>query len=161
MVLMHVLVLMGCAVGPPEPVPEPVPHWISRSDAELQSALTQACEASQVSQAPILLEFSAPWCIDCRKLEALDEASLAGEYERWERLRIDVGRFDRHEALREAFGVYAIAHWVALDPTQGCSSSAERWTRLKQSTIEIETGSLGPRTADDLVRWLQEARGQR
>jgi thiol:disulfide interchange protein len=166
MVLLYAIALIGCAVPPQEPelesVSKPDPHWIPRTDAELETALNASCEASLASHNPLLLEFSAPWCIDCRKLEALEEEpTLVREFDQWERLRIDVGRFDRHSALREAFGVHAIAHWVAVKPTQGCSGTADRWTRLKQSTIEIETGSSGPRTVGELVTWLKEARAER
>jgi len=157
MVWSHLFVLIGCTIEPAPP-PEPGPHWQPRTDAELARALRDTCEASVRSGKPILLEFSAPWCIDCRRLEHLErDEGLSRAYEGWHRLRIDVGRFDRHDGLREAFGVRAIAHWSAVRPTD-CSAEAASWPRLKQEVMELETGSTGPRSADELVRWLADAR---
>jgi thiol-disulfide isomerase/thioredoxin len=159
MPMMHLFVLFACADPPPPPQPAPPPpHWAQRSDVELDAVLTGACEAAIADKKPVLLEFSAPWCIDCKKLEYLESnPALAAEYDHWHRVRVDIGRFDRHEPLRKAFDVHAIAFWAALRP-ESCTISATEWPRLKSAVLELETGTSGPRTVDDVVKWLVEAR---
>ena len=160
MVMLHLFLLLACANEPPEPQPvaAPPPHWEKRTDLALDAVLTKTCEASIADKKPILLEFSAPWCADCKKLEHMEkQEDLMGEYANWHRVRVDVGRFDRHEALREAFGVYAIAHWTAMKPIS-CKEKAPSWPRLNSQLMELETGSGGPRTVADVVKWLVSAR---
>jgi len=159
MVLLHFMILSGCTTDTARPAAPPPPHWQLRTDAELESVLDETCRSSLASGEPILIEFSAPWCVDCKKLEHLeDEQALAGEYTHWQRVRIDVGRFDRHAALREAFAVSSIAHWAAVRPIT-CDARAPSWPRLREGVMEVETSQTGPRTAADLVAWLRAARG--
>ena len=165
MTMLHLIVLLACAndtepaVVAPNPIAAQTPHWETRTDLELDEVLAKSCEASIADGKPLLVEFSAPWCVDCRKLEALEtDDALAKEYGNWHRVRVDVGRFDLHDDLRGAFGVTAIAHWTAMKPTS-CEAKAQSWPRLKSAVMELETGSIGPRTASDLIDWLAAARG--
>lgn len=89
-----------------------------------------------------------------RKLEG--QEPLASELAGWEEVVVDVGRFDRHEALLAHFGVDRIAWWAALRPTD-CGRPVVEWEVLKTGVFEPESGS-GPKTADAVAGWLVAAR---
>jgi len=132
---------------------------VTRTDAELDGVLATACAESTAQSKPVLLVFSAPWCIDCRQMRALEqEAELAAERRNWTEVVVDVGRLDRHRPLLETFGVRAIAHWVALAPDD-CAKPATEWPLLRASTFEPRTGWFGAKTAPELRDWLVAARG--
>lgn len=132
-------------------------YWTPRTDEALDAELNQACQASVADHKPVLLQFSAPWCIDCKKVRELGaDPKLRTALDGWHELVVDVGRFDRHPELIKAFGVNAIAHWVALAPTD-CGKPAPEWPRLKSATLEPVSGKSGPRTVDDLLAWLSDA----
>lgn len=141
----------------PEPRPESKEsYWVERSDAELDLAIEQACARAGESSRPLLLQFSASWCIDCKKIRALSkEQPLATELGRWESLVIDPGRFDRHKGLLDAFEVSRLATWVAVSPTD-CQLPAPAWQRLAHSSFEPATGAAV--SAAELTSWLAQAR---
>ncbi|MBO87244.1 MAG: hypothetical protein CL927_18000 [Deltaproteobacteria bacterium] len=154
------LLLLGCTRSNPAlPQPEhPERYWIERTDAELEAALSTACTTAQSQSKPVLLVFSAPWCIDCRQVWALEhQPALAEERTHWEEVVVHVGRLDRHRSLLDAFGVRAIAHWVALAP-RDCSRTVTDWPVLRASTFEPATGWFGAKTETELRDWLFEAR---
>ena len=132
-------------------------YWVARTDEELDAALRGACEAAKEKGQPLLLQFSAPWCVDCRRMRAMAaEAPLAPALAGWTSLIIDPGRFDRHEGLLQAFEVSRLATWVAVAPTD-CALPATAWPRLAHGAFEPATGT--PVTAEALVAWLDAARG--
>ncbi len=159
--LLSLCLAAGCREPTPD-LPEPpgaADYWVARSDAELARELTGACALAVAQNKPLLLNFSAPWCGDCRQVRALQhQPAMAAELQRWETVVVDVGRLDRHPELLAHFKVSAIARWVALKP-DNCAVPVTDWPVLKQGTLEPATGLLGPRTEADLVAWLQEARG--
>ncbi|MCE5276845.1 MAG: thioredoxin domain-containing protein [Planctomycetaceae bacterium] len=67
------------------------------------------------SALPVLIDFHAPWCIDCRRLEpALQEA--AGDFHgRLKVYKVDV---DKQEALGRRFGISTIPVLVLLSSGQ-------------------------------------------
>lgn len=155
-------VLLACA-GPPELTqpepPNPEAYWVERSDDELAAAVTQTCEAAVAANKPVLVAFSAPWCVDCRLVRRLEvEPELAAELTQWEQVVVDVGRFDRHEAILEHFGVRAIATWAALQPTS-CDQPLTQWTLLDKGRFEPATNPLSKRSAQAFAHWLRAARG--
>jgi len=156
------LLLLGCEPTPP-PLPDPPnpgAYWVERSDTELGAVLTETCARSKSTEKPVLVAFSAPWCIDCRQMRALEEQPvLKEELANWEKVVVHVGRLDRHPDLLSAFKVGAIAHWVALRPTE-CSAKVTDWPVLRASTFEPQTGWFGVKTADGLRDWLVEARAE-
>ncbi len=148
------------AIAPPTVHSGPEAHWVKRSDAELKTVLQTACEASLADSKPVLLEFSAPWCIDCRALELLEpDPGMVEEYANWHRVRVDVGRFDRHRDLQEAFEVKAIAHWNALKPDD-CKQTADRWPRLGSRLVELDSGAAKEGGTEALLMWLRMARSR-
>jgi thiol-disulfide isomerase/thioredoxin len=151
--------LVACGEAPPRlpDPPHPEQYWVERTYAELAAVLRETCTRAIGADKPVLLAFSAPWCIDCRQMRALEgQPELATELARWEKVVVDVGRLDRHRPLLEAFRVGAIAHWVALAPTD-CREDVTRWPVLRASTFEPQTGWFGAKTAPELQAWLQDA----
>ena len=129
-----------------------------RSEAELATAIDAVCRASSHREQPLLLEFSAAWCSDCRALQKMKRnPTLAGELEAWPRLTVNVGRFDRHRDLLAALGVESIAHWAILAP-QDCDAPVGTWPRRAQRTLEVSSGAARHLTPDDLARWLADLR---
>lgn len=167
------MLLLGCSLGTQsEPAPAPpassVPprdrpvrdadYWVERTDDALDSALTRTCERALERGRPVLLQFSAPWCTDCRRMRTLSSAEpLHGELAHWQSLVIDPGRFERHKELLEAFEVSRLATWVAAAPSD-CKLPATGWSRLAKSSFEPVTGE--PVSADDLTAWLRAARAE-
>ncbi len=133
-------------------VPIPSAHsWDESSEDEVLDAIGAAKVCARSEGRLVLLEFVAPWCADCREMARLDEAQVVADTlrQRFERVRINVGRWDRHEALRESFGVRALATYIVLDPTTS--------KLLARTTLEPITRSTGRQlTADDWARWLRE-----
>jgi thiol-disulfide isomerase/thioredoxin len=127
-----------------------------RTEVELQQALREVCQAAVAKKTPVLLEFSAPWCKDCRRLAEMKQLpELAGPLEAVPHLAINVGRFSRHEALLEAFTIKAIARWELLAPANCDETNGVepwRWGRVASRTLEPLTGQ--PVDAAELGRWL-------
>jgi thiol-disulfide isomerase/thioredoxin len=134
--------------------------WTIHTEAELNAALKSACETATAAEKPVLIGFSAPWCLDCKVLHKLEkEPEVAAELAHWEQVVTDVGKFDRHIPLMNEFGGDRIAWWVALQPTADqCSAPVTTWKRLRSGGIEPATGK-NLQSAADLIGWLQTARG--
>ena len=145
-------VLLTLSVGTAAPAYD-VPE---RSDAELMEQARQVCETAQTRKQPVLLEFSAAWCSDCRALAKLEqEPALARSLAEYARLAINVGRFDRHPALLQSVGLRAIAYWVVVAPHE-CTSEPQSWPRVASRTLEPATGT--PVRSDELAAWLDARR---
>jgi thiol:disulfide interchange protein len=137
------------AAAPGYDVPE-------RSDVELSEEARKACETSRTRKQPLLLEFTAAWCSDCRALAKLEkEPALARSLAEYARLAINVGRFDRHRALLQSFEVRAIAYWVVVAP-QDCAREPQSWSRVASRTLEPLSGT--PVRSDELATWLDAKR---
>jgi thiol-disulfide isomerase/thioredoxin len=164
--------LLACTAAPPAapPTADPAPaaspserpdraYWVARTDGELDAALDQTCAAAVAAGRPVLLQFSASWCVDCRRMRDFSQESpLRPALAEFQTLVIDPGRFDRHPDLLRAFDVAKLATWVALAPTD-CRLPATAWPRLAHGAFEPATGA--PVTPDDLVAWLDAARAAR
>jgi thiol-disulfide isomerase/thioredoxin len=133
-------------------------HWVQRTDTELETAVRGACEASKADGKPVLLGFSAPWCQDCVLLHKMEsDPAVSAELSNWHRVVADVGRFDRHTALREAFKVDRIAWWVALKPTD-CAAPIPSWPVARSGSFEPSSDAKIS-TPAGVVGWLKAARG--
>lgn len=130
-------------------VPIPDEHlWDETSEDEVFDAISAAKACARSAGRRVLLEFVAPWCADCREMERLErEPGVAAALrERFERVRINIGKWDRHEGLRASFGVKALATYIVIDPTTS--------QLLAKTTLEPITRRGPELTADDWARWL-------
>lgn len=135
---------LGC--GQPIPVAR---LWDETSEAQVLEAISaaKACAAQQGRR--LLLEFVAPWCDDCQEMAKLDETPVVADtlQRRFERVRINVGKWDRHEALRENFGVHALATYVVIDPNTS--------RQLAKTTLEPITRKGAKLSAEQWAAWLR------
>lgn len=135
----------GC--GQPLPVER---LWDETAEAAVLDAIGAAQSCAAAHGRRVLLEFVAPWCDDCQEMTQLDATSVVARVlrERFERVRVNVGKWDRHAALRESFDVRALATYVVLDP----KTSAV----LAKTTLEPITKPGQKLSADDWARWLSQ-----
>lgn len=150
---------------PVEPTPDPTPTgsayfgcgeaipvaklWDETTESQVLEAISTAKQCAAANGRRLLLEFVAPWCADCREMAKLDETPSVGETlrARFERVRVNVGKWDRHEALRDNFKVRALATYIVIDPKTS--------RVLAQTTLEPITKKRGKKlTADDWRQWL-------
>ena len=129
-----------------------------RPAAEIASAIGALCTASIAESRPVLVEFSAAWCSDCRKLHGMKQAGpLAQELSHWPNLTINVGRFDQHRDLLAALDVESIAHWAVLEP-ENCEEPIGAWARRAERTLEVSSGEARDVTPEELATWLRTLR---
>ncbi len=127
-----------------------------KTAAALEKELAAACDSSVARGQPMLIEFSATWCGDCQKLSLMKkDADLASELKGWDMVVINVGQFDQHTELLEAYSVNAIAKWAVVAPKE-CTSSATTWPQKAARTLEPMSGE--PVTSATLVQWLRTNR---
>jgi hypothetical protein len=62
-------------------------------------------------------------------------------------VRVNVGKWDRHEALRDNFGVHALATYIVIDPKTS--------KLLAKTTLEPITKPGQKLTAEQWARWLK------
>lgn len=129
-----------------------------RGDAELSAALADVCGRSLERDRLLLVEFSAPWCSDCLVLHRMkQQRPLAAELSRWPRIVINVGEFEEHPELLEAFDVRSIARWIVLRPSN-CEAPIFEWPRIAQRTLEPDSHDERGVSPGDLARWLESLR---
>lgn len=156
------------AAAPPAPAPstpatpsgsayvgcgEPIPHarlWDETTESEVLDAISSAKACAAEHGRRLLLEFVAPWCEDCQEMAKLDETDVVASTlrQRFERVRINVGKWDRHEGLRNTFGVHALATYIVIDP----KTSKE----LAKTTLEPITKKGQKLSAEQWAAWLRE-----
>jgi hypothetical protein len=123
--------------------------WDETTESQVLEAISVAKQCAAAQGRRLLLEFVAPWCADCQEMAKLDETPVVSETlrARFERVRVNVGRWDRHEALRDNFKVRALATYIVIDPKTS--------RVLAQTTLEPVTRTRGKKlTAEDWARWL-------
>jgi thiol:disulfide interchange protein len=96
--------------------------WALHTAAELDARIAAARACGRARGTRVLLEFGATWCPDCVAMTRLERTPVVAQVlrERYERVRINVGRWDTASAaLRQRFGINRIAAYVVLDPASG------------------------------------------
>jgi len=133
----------GCG----EPIP-PAHLWDETTEPQVFEAISAAKLCAAKEGRRLLLEFVAPWCGDCREMARLDETPVVAQTlrTRFERVRINIGKWDRHEALRTSYGVRALATYIVIDP----KSSKE----LAKTTLEPVTKKGKKLSAEEWAAWL-------
>jgi thiol:disulfide interchange protein len=124
--------------------------WDETTESQVLEAISVAKQCAAANGRRLLLEFVAPWCADCREMAKLDDTPVVSDTlrARFERVRINVGKWDRHEALRDNFKVRALATYIVIDPKTS--------RVLAQTTLEPITKKSGKKlTADDWAAWLK------
>jgi hypothetical protein len=111
-------------------------------------AIVQAKQCAATHGRRLLLEFVAPWCGDCREMAKLDETEVVASVmrQRFERVRINVGKWDRHEALRASYDVKALATYIVIDPKTS--------KQLAKTTLEPITRPTKKLDAKAWAAWL-------
>lgn len=135
----------GCGVAVP-----PDRLWDETTETQVLEAISSAKKCAAEQGRRLLLEFVAPWCGDCREMARLEGTPLVDDVmrARFERVRINVGKWDRHETLRENYAVKALATYIVIDPKTS--------QQLAKTTLEPITKKHGKKlTAEDWAAWLR------
>jgi len=117
-------------------------------DATLHGEIEAARRRAQERGARVLLDFVAPWCEDCREVIRVmgREPAASVLRERYELVYVNVGSWDRAEALRERHRVRVITKLVVLEPDGEVVAS----TTLEPISRREEL------TPDELAAWLRD-----
>ena len=146
--MLLLLLLVGCLRAE---VPYEVPVLPA---GVIAKQLKTACERGAAQSKPLLVELGAEWCAGCIDLLRMEaRAPLTGELHHWQRISVNVGQFDQHRGLIEAWGVEEIPHW-ALVFGADCSASADKWTPFRSRPVRV--GSVLPK---GLAEYLEAIRG--
>jgi thiol-disulfide isomerase/thioredoxin len=129
----------------------PIPYdklWDETLEAQVLEAISVAKACAAEHQRRLLLEFVAPWCEDCQEMAKLDETAVVSSVlqQRFERVRINVGKWDRHEALRKNFDIHALATYIVIDPKTS--------QVLAKTTLEPITKKGQKLSPEDWAKWL-------
>ena len=130
-----------------EPAPEP---FEALSEDELRSRIQNATRRAREEGKHVLLDFVADWCTDCRevvRVSGLEPARSLIE-EDYVLVYVDVGDWNRHDQLRERYGITRIATLVVLDGSG---------RRLAQTTLEPISNNV-PLSPEALASWLRAPR---
>lgn len=109
------------------------------SDVTLQNFETEVIEASR--QAPVLVDFWAPWCGPCRTLGPMLERLESEAGGQWKLVKVNV---DENQDLAAHFGVRSIPHVVAIADGQAVDQFIGV---LPESGLREFLGRLMPRPA--------------
>lgn len=135
----------GCGA----PIP-PARLWDETTESQVLEAISvaKACAAERGRR--LMLEFVAPWCRDCREMAEVEATPLVDEVmrARFERVRINIGKWDRHEGLRKTHEVRALATYVVIDPKTS--------KVLARTTLEPITGRRGKVSPEQWAAWLSK-----
>ncbi|MBP0621756.1 thioredoxin [Cupriavidus consociatus] len=118
------------------------------SDVNLQNFETEVIDASH--QAPVLVDFWAPWCGPCRTLGPMLERLEAEAEGSWKLVKVNV---DENQELAAHFGVRSIPHVVAIADGQAVDQFIGV---LPESGLREFLGRLAPGQARSPLAEAQE-----
>jgi thiol-disulfide isomerase/thioredoxin len=134
------------------PQPLPAPYDANRdAGGDVDAALARA----KLSGKPVLVDFGANWCVDCRVLAGIFELP---DMRRWlhanfELVQVDIGEFTRNLNLPRRFGgarLDAVPAILILDPKTGKLRNADDVMGLGDARI------MQPQeVANWLARWTR------
>jgi len=134
------------------PLPLPAPYDSSRDGGkDIDAALARAKKSGK----PLLIDFGANWCVDCRVLAGILELpDLRGWVARhFELVQVDIGEFDRNLDLPRRFGspsLRAVPAILVVDPRTGKLRNPQEVLGLSDARI------MQPQeVADWLARWAR------
>ncbi|RYY29064.1 MAG: thioredoxin family protein [Sphingomonadales bacterium] len=130
-------------------LPSPLPQPYSAS-ADARAEVRAARARSKKSGKPVLLDFGANWCINCRVFAAVIELpEMRGWMARhFEVVTIDVGQVDRNLDIAAFYGVpqlRAVPALLVIDPATGAL--------LNKSEVTAIGGTAGV-TPQQMANWL-------
>ena len=124
-----------------------------RTTEQLANEARALCRRAQSSRKPILVTLGADWCPDCRLMASLAQLPpLSTVLRRFEKLDVNVGQFDRHRDVIDAWGIRAISAWVVVTPPASCETPLTQWPRAAERTLEPASG--GAVNPTELAAWL-------
>jgi len=124
--------------------------WDETTESQVLEAISVAKTCAAEHGRRLLLEFVAPWCGDCHEMARVESTPLVEGVmrSRYERVRVNVGKWDRHEGLRRSYEVKALATYVVIDPTSS--------KLIAKTTLEPITGKRGKVSPEQWAEWLEK-----
>ncbi|MEU1600428.1 thioredoxin family protein [Streptomyces sp. NPDC005708] len=137
------------ATSSASPVPVKPAHGYD-PHAHAAAGITAALTAAKKDGRPVLIDFGADWCMDCRVLGArFLEPGPAAILAKYHVVTVDVGEFDRNLDIAARYvnlqtsGIPAL---VVLDPASG---------RIKVATNQGEFANARTMSADQVKEFLK------
>lgn len=124
--------------------------WDETTESQVLEAISGAKACAAQHGRRLLLEFVAPWCNDCREMARVESSRLVEDVmrARYERVRVNVGKWDRHEGLRKSYEVRALATYVVIDPVTS--------KVVAKTTLEPISGKRGKVSPEQWASWLSK-----
>ncbi|MCX5127865.1 co-chaperone YbbN [Streptomyces sp. NBC_00347] len=122
-------------------------------EADAGADLAAALAAAKQDGRPVLIDFGADWCVDCRVLGVrFRQAGPAALLAKYHVVKVDVGEFDRNLDVAERYvdlGTSGIPALAVLDPASGdikvATNQGEFSSARSMSAAQVE---------EFLKRWL-------
>ena len=129
----------------PRPLPAP---YNARADAKGQ--VEAALQRARMSGKPVLIDFGANWCADCRILAGvLELPEMRGWVaQKFELVQVDVGRFDRNLDIANRFAgkpLGAIPAVFVIDAKSG---------KLRNASSTLALGDARIMKPQEIANWL-------
>ncbi|HEX8301967.1 thioredoxin family protein [Sphingomonas sp.] len=137
------------------PKPLPAPYDAA---ADARADIAAAVKRARASRRPLLIDFGANWCVDCRIfVGVLELPEMRGWVARnFELVQVDVGRFDRNLDIAARYGIKELA---AVPAVFVVDAKSGKLLNPREVFALGEAGLMQPQTmADWLARWARPAR---
>ncbi len=137
------------AIASIEQLPHPLPAPYDAS-ADAHAQVEAALKRARASGKPLLIDFGANWCADCRVLAGVIELPemRAWVSQKFELVQVDVGRFDRNLDIPKRFSrtpMQAIPAVFVIDGRTG---------KLRNPGAELALGDARTMSPQAIADWL-------